>query len=97
MTTDVAVLMTTETDRIIVVARTTTSRTDEIRATTDKVNNITASPGDDGTQDPQTSRGPKNEAVGPGVEASTMIIPRRLRHCQEAVLVDREEVYHLSL
>lgn len=42
-------IMTTETDRITVVTRTTMSRTDEIRVTTDEVNDITTTPGDDET------------------------------------------------
>jgi hypothetical protein len=45
-------ITTTETDGIAVITRTTTSKTDEIRATMDEVNDITTKLGDDGTRDP---------------------------------------------
>nr|ABA99356.1 hypothetical protein LOC_Os12g35530 [Oryza sativa Japonica Group] len=70
-----AMITITETDRIVVVTRMTTSRTDEIKATTDKVNDITTSHGDDETRDPQTSRGPEDEVVGPGDKPPTTIVP----------------------
>nr|CAE05800.1 OSJNBb0046K02.10 [Oryza sativa Japonica Group] len=95
-TVNMVMITTTETDRIAVVTRTTTSRTNKIRATTDKVNDIMTSHGDDETPDPKTSRGPEVEAVGPGVEPLTTIIPHRLRHRQEAVLAGEYMEYSAS-
>ncbi len=89
------VITTTETDKIaVVITWTTTSRTDEIRVTTDKVNDIMTSHGDDETRDPWTSRGPEDEAVGLGAEPPTIIIPRCLRRHQEAVLACCEDAVH---
>jgi hypothetical protein len=95
-TINVIVTMTTKTDRIAVVTRTTTSRINRIRATMDKVNNITTSHKDK-TRDPQTFRGPEDEVVGLGAEPPTTIIPHCLRCHQEAILVGHENVVHLFL
>ena len=54
--------------------------------TTDEFNNIMTTPDDDGTQDPQTCRGPEDEAIGPGAKPPTMIISQHHRRRQEAVL-----------
>nr|BAD36615.1 hypothetical protein [Oryza sativa Japonica Group] len=81
----------------LVLDQTTTSRTNDIRTTTDKVNNITTSHDDDETRGPQSSRGPEDEVVGPRAKTPTTIIPHCLRRHQEAVLAGHENVVHLLL
>ncbi len=73
------------------------SRTNNIRTTMDKVNDITTSHDDDKSRDPQTSRGPEDEVVRPGAKSPTTISPHCLRRHMEAVLAGHENVVHLLL
>ncbi len=61
------------------------------------VNDITTSHDDDETRDPQTSRGPEDEVLGPGAKPPTTIIPYHLRRHQEAVVASCQDTVHLLL